>query len=59
MEIQLNHTYVLLGFHRGCIINYSLMCGIENKKEHGAQIMLQVPHPYDLDLFLEYECHNS
>ena len=34
-------------------VNYSLMCGVtEEQREHGAQIMLQVPHPYDSELFL-------
>ena len=34
-------------------VNYSLMCGMaEEQKEHGAQITLQVPHPYDSELFL-------
>ena len=29
---NLNHTYVLLGFRRGCIIIYSFTCGIKNLK---------------------------
>ena len=34
-------------------VNYSLACGVAGEqKKHGAQIMLQVPHPYDFVLFI-------
>ena len=34
-------------------VNYFLTCGMaEEQKEHGAQIMLQVPLPYDFELFI-------
>ena len=61
---NLNLTYVLLGFRSGCIIIYSFTCGIKNqkkkkKREHGIQIVLQVPHPYEPDSFPEYDCHIS
>ena len=44
---NLNHTYVLLDFNSD-----------ENpKREHVIQIVLQVPHPHELDSFPEYDCH--
>ena len=57
---NLNHTYVLLDFSSGCVIIYSFTCGKENpKREHGIQIVLQVPHPHEPDSFPEYDCHIS
>ena len=58
---NLNHTYASFWVSsHGCIIIYSFTCGIKNLKgTWDPDYVARVPHPYEPDSFLEYDCHIS